>query len=185
MGATATVALREYGPEILGLLLAVLRNDEDAAEVYAQFCEDLWAGLPRFRWESSLRTWGYVLARHAIHAFRRDPHRRRRVGLSKHPELEEIEARARTTTLICLRSETKNRIKHLRESLSPDDQMLLILRVDRQMAWNDIAMVMGQGTASADLARSVAALRKRFERVKERLRMLVASGDVARDAHAT
>jgi RNA polymerase sigma-70 factor (ECF subfamily) len=182
MGATATLAIREYGPEVLGLLVAVLRNHDDAAEVFAEFCEDLWAGLPKFRWESSMRTWAYTLARHAAHAFRRDPHRRRRVALSQHPEIAELEAQIRTTTVTYLRSEVKDHVSRLRESLDPDEQTLLVLRIDRQMSWNEIAVVMGGdaseagGASSMDPARSAAMYRKRFERVKERLRALVSTG---------
>ena len=149
-------------------------------EVFAQLCENLWRGLPRFRWESSIRTWLYTLARHAAHAFRRDPHRRRRVGMSEHPEIAEIEAHVRTTTVTYLRSEVKDRVTRLRESLDPDEQMLLILRIDRQMAWTDIARILGGETLEAE-SRQAATLRKRFERLKERLRSLAASPT---EAHA-
>jgi RNA polymerase sigma-70 factor (ECF subfamily) len=174
MGPAATLAIREYGPEVLGFLVAVLRSNEEAAEVFAQFCEDLWAGLPRFRWESSMRTWAYALARHAAFAFRRDPLRRRGVALSDHPEVGEIEARARTATATYLRSDAKSRVARLRASLEPDDQTLLILRIDRQMSWNDIAVVMG-GDDDVEVSRCAATLRKRFERVKDRLRVALAS----------
>jgi RNA polymerase sigma-70 factor (ECF subfamily) len=176
----ATLAIREYGPEVLGFLVAVLRDHEEAAEVFAQFCEDLWRGLPRFRWESTLRTWAYTLARHGAQAFRRDPHRRRRAALSEHPEIAEIEARVRTQTVTYLRSEVKDRVTRLRESLEPDDQMLLILRVDRQMSWIDIAHVM-QADGADEASRHAATLRKRFERVKDRLRTMASmSGADAR-----
>jgi RNA polymerase sigma-70 factor (ECF subfamily) len=177
MASAATIAIREYGAEVLGFLVAVLRSNEDAAEVFAQFCEDLWSGLPRFRWDSSLRTWAYTLARHAACAFRRDPHRRRRVGLSEHPEVAELEAHVRTATVTWLCSDVKHRVQRLRESLEPEDQTLLILRVDRQMSWNDVAMVMrGENERSdEDVSRRAAVLRKRFERVKERLRALATS----------
>lgn len=169
LAEAATRTLRAYGPEVLGFLVAVLRDERDAGEVYARACADLWSGLPRFRWESSMRTWLYTLARNAAHAHRRDPHRRRRVALDDHPEVQDIPARDRTATAPYLQSESKLRVRRLRESLSPDDQMLLILRIDRDMSWNDIARVMGDGD---DLVRAAAALRKRFERVKERLRTL-------------
>jgi len=181
IASAATLAIREYGPEVLGFLVAVLRSNEDAAEVFAQFCEDLWAGLPRFRWDSSLRTWAYTLARHAAYAFRRDPHRRRRVGLSEHPEVAELEMQARTATATWLRSDVKNRVSRLRASLEPDDQALLILRVDRQMSWNDVALVMG---GEDDLSRRATALRKRFERVKDRLRALAITSGALRHGEA-
>ena len=64
----------------------------------------------------------------------------------------------------------------LREKLTPEEQTLLILRVDRQMSWRDIATVMHDEEAGepdeAELKRNAAALRKRFERVKNNLREL-------------
>jgi RNA polymerase sigma-70 factor (ECF subfamily) len=170
MSAAATLAIREYGPEVLGLLVAVLRHNDEAAEVFAELCEDLWAGLPGFRWESSMRTWVYALARNAAYAFRRDPHRRRREALSDHPEISEIAARVRTTTATYLRSDVKDRVARLRGMLDEDEQTLLVLRVDRQMSWNEIAVVM-DGPAGT-VARGAAMYRKRFERVKDRLRAL-------------
>ena len=49
--------------------------------------------------------------------------------------------------------------------------MLLGLRLDRQMAWTEIARILGSEEDS--LAREAAALRKRFERLKIRLRELL------------
>jgi RNA polymerase sigma-70 factor (ECF subfamily) len=67
----------------------------------------------------------------------------------------------------------------VREQLEPDDQMLLILRVDRQLEWRDLALVMSTRdhcpTARLDdaaLDREAARLRKRFERVKAELKDL-------------
>ena len=60
-----------------------------------------------------------------------------------------------------------------RDSLPEDDRMLLVLRVDKQMSWNDLARVMH--TDESDpfdddaLQREAAWLRKRFQLVKERL----------------
>lgn len=67
----------------------------------------------------------------------------------------------------------------MREKLPADDQALLVLRVDRKMAWRDLAIVMSTGgylpADSIDedaLARETARLRKRFERVKSELKRL-------------
>src|SRR5215831_19409009 len=85
--AAATRALEGYGPEILGYLVATLRSDEAAAEVFSQFCLDLWTGLPGFEWRSSFRTWAYMLARHAAIRVRRSPHVRRSVPLEVAAEI--------------------------------------------------------------------------------------------------
>jgi hypothetical protein len=59
------------------------------------------------------------------------------------------------------------------------DQMLLILRVDRQMEWRDLALVISTSDASptatldnAALDREAGRSRKRFERVKAELKDL-------------
>jgi RNA polymerase sigma-70 factor (ECF subfamily) len=159
----ATVALEAYGPEILGFLVAIHRDRLDAGDVFGAFCEDFWTALPRFRGEASLRTWAYTLARHASAHFFREPHRRRASAMSNHPELQQLEERIRTRTPSFLGTATRDRVSELRNRLTPDEQTLLILRVDRDMPWDEVASVMG---ASATV------LRKRFERVKARLRKM-------------
>lgn len=171
-----TVALKAFGPEILGYFVAMTKNEADAADAFSLFCEDVWRGLPRFRWASTFRTWAYTVARHALSRMVRDPERRRpKVPLSESPELQELAVAVRSTTLLHLRTEVKSRVAALREQLDPDDRTLLILRIDRKLAWQDIARIMAEGDeepSAAEVAKISAALRKRFERVKERLRKL-------------
>lgn len=175
--AAATLGIEAYGPEILGYLLAVTRDETDAHDAFALFSEDLWRGLPSFRWDSTLRTWSYTLARHALHRLRRDPHRRanRRVPLSRSPEVYDVAERVRTATSVYLRTDVKDQVAALREELDPEDQTLFILRINRKMAWSDIARIMAED-ADADedeLKRTAARLRKRFERAKELLKQKV------------
>jgi RNA polymerase sigma-70 factor (ECF subfamily) len=56
-GAVTTLALERYGPEILGVLAAQVRSepDADAAAAFSMFAEDLWRGIPGFRWRCTLR----------------------------------------------------------------------------------------------------------------------------------
>jgi RNA polymerase sigma-70 factor, ECF subfamily len=174
----ATAALRGYGPEILGYLVAVTRSESDAGDVFSMFCEDLWNGLPTFRWECTFRTWGYTLARHAWVRFVRDPHRQRAVPLSAAPAVRDLAAQVRTRTLDYLRSEVKDRVSALRAQLDPDDQALLVFRINRKLAWRDIARIMsdtGEDVADASLDKKAASLRKRFERIKDTLRELATS----------
>src|SRR5258706_16459579 len=74
--AATTVALRGYGPEILGFLAATHRNEADANEVFSDFCEGVWKSLPSFAWQSSFRTWAYTIARRASMRLIRAPVRR-------------------------------------------------------------------------------------------------------------
>ena len=101
--AAATAAVAEYGPEVLGFLVTFLRDEHDASEVFSQACEDLWAGLARFEGRASVRTWFYVLARHAAGRLRRSPHRHpeRRLPLG---EISDLAERVRSQTLPHLRS---------------------------------------------------------------------------------
>jgi RNA polymerase sigma-70 factor (ECF subfamily) len=165
--ALATTAIQAYGPEILGYVFAVARDEQVASEVFSAFLEDVWRGLPGFAWLSAFRTWAYAVARNALlRQFRDGARQRRNVRLSD-AGLEALAIQARTTTLPHLRSELKDRARLLRAALDPDDQTLLILRVDRRMTWPEIAAIMN---LAAEPARAAAMLRKRYERILNRLR---------------
>jgi len=160
LAAAATVALRGHGPQILAYLGAVLRDASSAREAYSQFSEDLWRGLAGFRRECSFHAWCYRLAWHAAARFARDPYRKRGRRLETH-EGSRLAADARSTTRPHLRASVADRMAALRDKLSPDEQTLLVLRVDRKLPWREVALVM---------ARDEPALRKRFERLTEKLR---------------
>lgn len=173
--AAVASALGAFGPEILGYLLAVLRDEQRAEDVYSDFAEDVVRGMASFRFQSSARTWLYTLARHACSRHLARERRRRTVGLSSAPEALDVAAGARTPTPPHARTAAREAIERIRRSLDPDDRTLLILRVDRDMAWLDIARVLAGPDAelgAADLRARSARLRKRFERLKERLRAL-------------
>jgi len=109
-----------------------------------------------------------------VHRFRRtDTRYRKRVAVADSGLVSRLEQQVRTTTLPFLRSQTKSRLSELRNTLPMEDQMLLILRIDRSLGWNEIAQVIGaEAIPEAELARESARLRKRFQLVKDRLREL-------------
>lgn len=168
--AAATESIAGYGGEVLGFLVTTLRDDDAADEVFAQACEDLWRGLPGFSGKSSLRTWFYVLARHAAARFRRSPQRRqqRRIPLSA---VSEQVAGVRSLTQPYLRSDVKDAFSVIRDALDEDDRALLVLRVDRQLDWSEVARVFSPADAPQDeLQRASARLRKRFQFLKKEIR---------------
>lgn len=55
--------------------------------------------------------------------------------LSAAPDLADAAEAVRTRTAEYLRTEVKDRIAKLRDSLDPEDRTLLILRVDRKLGW--------------------------------------------------
>jgi RNA polymerase sigma-70 factor (ECF subfamily) len=174
----ATLVISAYGGEILAFLISRLRSASDADEVFATFAEKLWLGIDGFEWRCTIKAWAYCLARNAANDYASAAHKRpgRNVALSQHPGLLAVVENVRSTTEAYRRTEIKDKVRALRERLSPDDQMLLILRVDRHMDFRDLAVALSapQDAAldGAQLDREAARLRKRFERVKDRLREL-------------
>lgn len=170
--AATTLTLERYGPEILGYLVAVARTESDATDAFSLFSEDLWRGLAGFRWEASMRTWAYTLARNALRRLVRTPDRKaRKVPLSHSPEVFDMAEKVRTETMSYLRTEVKDQVAELRAELDPEDQTLFVLRISRQMSWNEIARVMADDPESDgdEIKRISARLRKRFERAKNQL----------------
>jgi RNA polymerase sigma-70 factor, ECF subfamily len=165
-GAVAVI-LPGYGPAVLGYLMGLARDEDRADDVFSQFCEDLWRGLPDFRREASVRTWVYSLAWHAWLRHERDPYRRRGRALAT-DELSRLAAEVRSTTAAHVRTEAKDAVARLREQLTPAEQSLLVLRVDRGLSWSEVAEVM----STPDEPLDPRAAAKRFERVKDKLRQL-------------
>lgn len=77
-----TALLEAYGREVLGFLIARLRDREAASEVFSQFSEDLWKSLGTFRWQCSARAWAYMIARQAASRHIQSARRRGRRELS-------------------------------------------------------------------------------------------------------
>lgn len=178
----ATQALELYGREIFAFLVATMRDETAASEAFSAFNEDMWKGLPTFSWQASLRTWLYVIARRCAAGYHRSPHHRRErnVALS---QVSEVAERIRTQTLAYLKTEAKDAIQRMREELEPDEQALLMLRIDKRMAWNEIAEVMHADEPDVDHKKAAARLRKRFQLLKDRLRKrAIAEGLVQDDA---
>ena len=167
----ATAILERYGRELMEYLVAIARSETDGADAFSQFTEDLWKGLPRFRWQSSARTWCYTLARNALSRIRRQPHRKpgRGIALSDAPEVARLAENMRSTTIMYMRTVVKDEVAALRDELSPEDQAILILRIDRRLPWLDVARALADEDDEPDAAE----LRKRFERIKADLKALV------------
>ncbi len=159
--AAASLAIEGYGPSVFGYLCTLL-DEDDAQDVFSQFAEDLWRGLPGFRRECPLRAWAFRIAWHAAARFRRDPYRARAQRLPSSAASRLAASVARSSVLPGNRRE---RLGRLRAALPLEDQTLLVLRVDKEMGWEEVAAVLsGEGEPVTAVA-----LRKRYERLKERL----------------
>jgi RNA polymerase sigma-70 factor (ECF subfamily) len=172
--AAASLAVRSYGPELLGFLVALQRSRSDADDCFSDVCEVLWRKLPEFTWDSTLRTWAYAIARNVSRTHRRNAGRRLgREAPAGESTIESVAQAVRTATLPFLQTDNRSKLQALRDELPEEDRMLLILRVDRRLEWAEIARVTAGDDGSVDgarLEREGARLRKRFQIVKDRLR---------------
>lgn len=161
-----TAIVGALGPRMLGFLNGVLLDRDAADEVWAVACEQVWAAIEGFERRASIETWVYTIVRRALAGYLRAPHRRRErlVGtLEPREERRSPTPRWRSTSM-------RDAARALREQLAPEERELLILRVDRRMSFRTLAeMELGGATDEAALRRREVALRKRFERTKDKL----------------
>jgi len=159
-----SVVAQAYGAELFGFLIGVLDERRAAREVYTAVLERLPEEAARFAAVCSARTLAYTLARRELG--------RRRDG--------DFVKRASRTTDECSSSTPQagspyrsrsqaNLITSIRSRLAPRDLEMLILRIDRQMTWRDLAMTsIGPGSTSK-LEAEAKRLRARFRRLSEHI----------------
>ena len=168
-----TLVIRELGPSVLRFIDAKTRDETTTSDAFARFAEDVWRGLPGFAGRSPLRVWAFVIARNAaLQALRkqnRDLRRQRPLDSSLAAKLSN---EARSTTQGYLKSEVARRFTELRATLSPEEQELLVLRINERLTWEQIAKIQLEDSTPAEVKREAARLRKRFQLVRERLRRL-------------
>ncbi len=158
LDAGATAVIEGLGPGVLGYLLTMLPED-DAHDAYSCFAEDVWRGLPGFLWKCSLRAWVYRIAWHAAARLIRDGYRRRREPL---PSASGLAASVHSASGMEGR---RQQLEKLREELPPEERNLLALRIGRELEWREVSAVLAADGEKI----SSATLRKRFERLKNRL----------------
>src|SRR5688500_16760769 len=153
-GATA-LAVAELGDEVYAYVLARSRDEDEAGDVFSQACADLLTSMPTFGFRCTVRTWFYRLARSAGARYRAAAGNRsdRRIALS---QVSEAIDQVRTRTHFHLRTEIKDGFRRLREQLDADEQQLLMLRIDRDLGWNEIAEIVDDVDDPKELARAAA-----------------------------
>jgi len=166
VGAASTEAIQALGPTVLGYLRPALHDEDDVADAFAQWAENMWKGLPAFEWRSSLSTWAIRIACNVTLNLRDRPQARRERRF--HPgEASAVAEAVRTTT--AARVERQRRaLDELRKELTVEQQTLLFLRLEQELSWDEIADVLS--TAGVRLDANTAC--KRFERVKSQLERL-------------
>ncbi len=162
----ATVALRVLGPQVMRYLRSILRDGDDAADAFSRFAERLWQALPAFRGDCSLRAFCHRIAWSQAQHLQHEAYRCRRVRLRSGlvcrigggPQRSSSGDERRVDRLAALRAE-----------LDPDERSLLVLRLEQRLSWREAALVLA---LPGEPVPSEAALRKRFERTKEKIAAL-------------
>jgi RNA polymerase sigma-70 factor (ECF subfamily) len=148
---------------VLRYLRSMLRVEEDAADAFSQWSENVWTGLASFRGEAALKTWCYRLAWNAAQNLRNDAWHRRGQRLSS-GQASALAESIRTRSVVVVERQ-RQVLDELRQSLSEEDRSLLVLRVDQELSWSEVAEVL----AAEGEPIEPATLMKRFERIKARL----------------
>jgi DNA-directed RNA polymerase specialized sigma24 family protein len=179
----AEVVLSRLSPELRPFLHRLLGDVALADEAHSTTCERLWERLGTFRWACSLRSWSYIIARREAHRCRM---RHGRGGA--HPTtLSKADQVAPSCTSASGKVSTTyiDQLESLRASLSDEDRDLVVLRVDLELAWKDIAAAfLEEDDANPEaVAYEAARVRQRFHAI--RVRLAAAMGDRASKAAAS
>lgn len=152
-----------FGPKVMGYLVRVLGNEDDAADAYSLWAEDVWKGIEGLREAAAAKVWTYRIAWNAAARTRRQAWNRRRQRLPT-TMASRLAAEVLSRTPGAVEREAAH-LARLREGLSPAEQSLLVLHVDRGLSWKEVAEVMAEEGEAVEEA----ALRQRFARLRKKL----------------
>jgi len=183
------LAMGHYGQRLCAFVLNLAKDPAVAADVQ----QDLWLSVflhaPKFRWESSLKGWLYLLARRAAIKAAQKGVQRGRAGVPL-SQAAESKLRAHMATSIAewQKDDFKQRFRELRRKLPEKDQSLLVMRSDQEMPFREIAHALAETDETlgeAELKTREATLMKRFQRVKQRLFQLALEEGLVRPDEPT
>lgn len=163
LGGALTVLMDAYGDEIYRHCLAVLGAEASAADVHQTVFVQAFRDIPRFRGQSSLRTWLYAIARHrCLDALRSKRRWLKRFASRAEPpdrpvpgQLEEV-------------ADSKRRARALAAALGelkPKVRVAVVLRYQEEMSFKEMSEVCGEEpkTLQARVARAMPVLRRHLE----------------------
>jgi DNA-directed RNA polymerase specialized sigma24 family protein len=158
-------AIRLYGAEIFGFLVGVLGDNKASRDVYATIHDRVLQDLPAFSWRCSLRTWTYAIARAELAR-----HRLRVAPAPARPSQALASVPDPTTTISFRPTNMRSKIATLRACLQEEDRELLILRIDRRLDWQELAVTsLGENASRFEIERESTRLCARFALVRDAL----------------
>lgn len=167
------VGIREYGPKLRNILAAELRDRVLGDEAFSQFLENVYRGIKTFRRESPFWNWA---CRIAINAGTQVARHRGIVMDPVSPEEMEQLALApapRSQTAEWQKSEVKAEVRHHVQQLGDLDREIVALRTQDELPFKEIARRVQMDTD---------AVKRRFQRVPDKLRLLIERGRADDDA---
>ncbi len=164
--------LTAYGPRIFRMMMGVFQDEATTQDVYQQFSITLWESLDSFRGDSQVYTWTYTLARRTIgQKLRGKGDRETRLQTDQKNRL--AAKWTRTATAEWRKTESKDKFQQMVEDLDSDERTLVMLRIGEEMPWKEVARVMHDGDEpleGSELTKESGRLRKKFQRVKDKLK---------------
>lgn len=160
----ATVAVRTLGPPVLRYLRSLCDGEDEAADAFSQWAENLWKRIDTWRGDASFRSWAFRVAAHAAGDVTGAAWKRRGRRLLT---AEASALAAEVLTSAPAREEEQRRaLEALRAKLTLGERSLIALRVDQELSWEEIARVVANASGVPPRTNTLV---KRFERVKEKL----------------
>jgi RNA polymerase sigma-70 factor (ECF subfamily) len=165
----ADLLLTRLSPELRPFLHRLLGDVTLADEALSNTCERLWRGLSAFRWECSLRSWSYIIARREASRCRAR-HARDDFQQTTLSKADQVAARVGSTSGT-FSTTRRDQLDNVRASLSDEDRDLVVLRVERSLAWKEIAAAFleDDDTSPENVAREAARLRQRFRAIRVKI----------------
>lgn len=161
----ADLLLARFSPELRPFLHRLLGDTALADEAHSATCERMWRGLATFRWECSLRSWSYIIARREASRCRAR-HVRARGHETTLSAAEQVAQAGNTAATIS--TAARDQLEQLRTTLTDEERDILVLRVERGLAWKEIAAsFLDENDLDPEVvAREATRLRQRFRSIR-------------------
>ncbi len=147
-----------YDREVLALALHMVRNPEDAKDIYQEAFLKAFEALPDFRMESRFSTWLYRIVVNVCFSF----HRKRKLILGGEELWEKPAQNTSDPETQVLDQELQGHIDEIVQGLPPRQHLAFVLRhyQDKRIAEISAIMECSEGTVKNHLFRAHEKLRK-------------------------
>ncbi len=168
--------VRLYENKVYTIAYRLMGNHADAADLAQESFIKIYQALPNFRGDSSFSTWIYHITVNVCRDELRKRQRRPTVSLDEHAgdgnnSTYEIRSTAPGPEEMLDRSETQAMIQHCLNNLSEDYRTILVMREIQELAYEEIAEILGcsLGTVKSRLSRARQALKEKISKQMELL----------------